>query len=82
MPNIKNARPSSVAAASSTRVTMLLDRETKGALRYQEVDSSGAALELVNSVIGTLYLRKSALPRGVVRPVRISVELCYGSERE
>jgi hypothetical protein len=36
-----------------------LEKETKGALRYQEVDEKGESL----AKIGTLYVRKSAFER-------------------
>ena len=36
----------------------VLERETKGAVRYQEVDASGNPLEMTAAKIGTLYIRK------------------------
>jgi hypothetical protein len=42
----------------------LLERETKGALRYQEVDDKDQPLETVWAKIGTLYIRKTAFERG------------------
>jgi hypothetical protein len=46
-------------------VNMILDRETKGALRYQEVNGEGAALEIgAGAKIGTLYIRKDAFKAG------------------
>ena len=40
------------------KLQFVLEKETKGALRYKEVDSNG---EDVNDYkVGTLYLRKSA----------------------
>ncbi len=41
-------------------IRMILERETKGAVRYMEVGTTGQQLELADAVIGTLYLRKSA----------------------
>jgi hypothetical protein len=38
--------------------------ETKGALRYQEVDEKGEVIEQAWAKIGTLYVRKSAFERG------------------
>lgn len=49
----------------------LLDRETKGALRYREVDSAGNP---VTDLSGTIYLRKSAFPGGVM-PKAIKVQV-------
>lgn len=35
--------------------------ETKGAVRFQEVDNKGNIVEFKESQIGTLYIRKNAL---------------------
>lgn len=48
------------------------EKETKGALRYQETDENGSPAFAPN--IGTLYVRKSAMPDGKV-PERIKVTL-------
>lgn len=42
-------------------IRMTLERETKGAVRYMEVGTTGQQLELADAVIGTLYIRKSAM---------------------
>lgn len=47
--------------------------ETKGALRYTEVDEAGEAIEMVNGKIGQLYLRKTAL--NGQRPAFLVVEV-------
>ena len=47
--------------------------ETKGALKYAEIDEAGAVLDMVNSKIGSVYLRKSALNGD--RPLFIDVEV-------
>jgi hypothetical protein len=51
-------------------------KETKGALRYQEVDEKGEAIEQAWAKIGTLYVRKSAFERGAAFPqaLRVTVE--------
>jgi hypothetical protein len=41
--------------------TFILHSETKGAVRYQEVDSSGSAMEMADASVHTLYLRKTFL---------------------
>jgi hypothetical protein len=41
-------------------VRFKLEKETKGALRYQEVDEKGEVIEQAWAKIGTLYVRKSA----------------------
>jgi hypothetical protein len=45
-----------------------LEKETKGALRYQEVDEKGEVIEQPWAKIGTLYVRKSAFERGAAFP--------------
>jgi hypothetical protein len=54
------------------RFTML--KETKGAIRYQEVDSSGRPIELEAATIGTLYVRKSAIAGPIPQTLTITVE--------
>lgn len=46
------------------------DRETKGAIRYQEVDEEG---EMTINLAGTQYLRKSALRKPYPDYVTITV---------
>jgi hypothetical protein len=57
-------------------VRFRLEKETKGALRYQEVDEKGEAIEQAWAKIGTLYVRKSAFERGAAFPqaLRVTVE--------
>jgi hypothetical protein len=54
-------------------VAMILEKETKGALRYQEVDENGQPIEQGWAKIGTLYLRKTAFERGKKPPTMLSV---------
>mgnify|MGYP007132578188 CR=1 FL=1 len=58
---------------NSTTVNFTFERETKGAVRYQEVVPSG---DPERRVIGTLYLRKTAL-NGTV-PQRLTVTIKEG----
>ena len=53
-----------------------LEKETKGALRYQEVDEKNEVIEQAWAKIGTLYVRKSAFERGSAFPpiLRVTVE--------
>jgi len=57
-------------------VRFKLEKETKGALRYQEVDEKGEVIEQVWTKIGTLYVRKNAFERGAAFPqfLRVTVE--------
>jgi len=50
------------------QVRFKLEKETKGALRYQEVDERGEPIEPAWAKIGTLYIRKSAFERGTAWP--------------
>jgi hypothetical protein len=60
---------------SVIEVRFKLEKETKGALRYQEVDEKGEVIEAW-AKIGTLYVRKSAFERGSAFPqlLRVTVE--------
>jgi hypothetical protein len=57
-------------------VRFKLEKETKGALRYQEVDEKEEAIEQAWAKIGTLYMRKNAFERGAAFPqaLRVTVE--------
>jgi hypothetical protein len=48
------------------------EKETKGAVRYQEVGNDGAPASTPQ--IGTLYVRKSALPGGKI-PKTLTVKI-------
>jgi hypothetical protein len=56
-----------------------LEKETKGALRYQEVDEKGEIIEQAWAKIGTLYVRKSAFERGAAFPQTLRVTVDSGS---
>ena len=53
-----------------------LEKETRGALRYLEVDENGEVIEQAWAKIGSLYVRKSAFERDAAYPqaLRIIVE--------
>jgi len=63
-------------------VRFKLERETKGALRYQEVDDDGEVVEQAWAKIGTLYVRKSAFERGLEFPELLRVTVETGLEKE
>ena len=45
------------------KANFILEKDTKNALRYQEVDENGTAWSTSDGApIGTLYVRKSAFP--------------------
>lgn len=56
------------------KATFKLDRETKGAVRYQEVDANGQPENVYHSV-GTLYVRKTAFAKGQPIPQTVSVTI-------
>jgi hypothetical protein len=58
-------------------VRFKLEKETGGALRYEEVDEIGEIIiEYACAKIGSLYVRKSAFENGAAFPqvVRVTVE--------
>lgn len=54
-------------------VRFTLERETKGAIRYQEVTEAGDVATVDQQLIGTLYLRKSGVGREVPASVEVTV---------
>lgn len=50
------------------------ERETKGAVRFQEIDDNGTVLDMNAAVIGTLYLRKSHLGGTTPQSITVSIE--------
>lgn len=47
---------------STVTVNFVLERETKGAVRYQEVDANGNVIvDPLAVAVGTIYFRKSGL---------------------
>jgi hypothetical protein len=54
-------------------VRFKLEEETKGALRYQEIDEKGEVTERTRAKIGILYMRKSAFERGKAWPQELRV---------
>ncbi len=59
---------------SATTITFAFEKETKGAVRYQEIDAKGFALSIADGAkIGSLYVRKSAL-NGTM-PMKLNVTI-------
>lgn len=61
--------------ATSKTLSFELEKETKGAVRYSEVDENGHKIEMENVVVGTIYIRKSSL--GDQRPAVLTVTVQY-----
>ena len=57
-----------------------LEKETKGAVRYQEVDEKGEP-ELMSAKIGSLYIRKTSFERGVSFPQILQVTIEAAPEK-
>jgi hypothetical protein len=49
-----------------------VEKETKGAVRFKEVNADGS--DVFDAKIGTLYVRKSAMPGKVVPKLTITVK--------
>jgi hypothetical protein len=49
------------------------EKETKGAVRYKEVNEDGSEI-FGEGVIGSLYVRKSALPGKVLDKLTITIK--------
>jgi hypothetical protein len=50
----------------------IVEKETKGAVRYKEVDEKGE--DAFAPVIGTLYVRKAAMPGKVLPSLTITLK--------
>jgi hypothetical protein len=66
-------------AALVVEARFKFEKQTKGALRYAEVDEKDEVIEQAWAKIGSLYLRKSAFARGTKFPRQLSVTIqCEG----
>ena len=59
------------------KLNFIIEKETPGAVQYKEVNDSGVRKPIFEAAIGTLYVRKSAMPQSGI-PKAISVELTLG----
>ena len=60
---------------AATTVTFSFEKETKGAVRYQETDASGVPIKIEDGAkIGTLYVRKSALNGNMPMKLKATLE--------
>jgi hypothetical protein len=57
-------RPARQEVIMNTKLKFTVENETKGAVRYQEVGDDGAPAFAPQ--VGTLYVRKSAMPDGKI----------------
>jgi hypothetical protein len=58
------AAPATKEGLMNTKLKFAFEKETKGAVRYQEVGEDGAPAFAPQ--VGTLYIRKSAMPGGKI----------------
>ena len=61
------------SAPLALTVRFELERETKGAIRYMEVDEDQEAVEGDAKVIGTLYIRKTAFKGKVPTALTVTI---------
>lgn len=59
-------------------VMMDLEKETKGAVQYKEVNDMGAQVPIADALMGTLYLRKSALGSHLPSSIKVTVSVPVG----
>ena len=57
----KKSTTGTASGAAAITATFVLERETPGAVRYMEVDAKGQQLKGNDGVMGTFYIRKTAL---------------------
>lgn len=50
----------------------VVEKETKGAVRYKETNADGS--DAFDAKVGTLYVRKSALPGKIVQTLVVTIE--------
>jgi hypothetical protein len=68
------AKKATATEASTVNVTMTLEKETPGAIRYQEVDAKGGVVTMAEGAkIGTLYMRKVAFGKAVPKSISVTV---------
>ena len=58
------------------------EKETKGAVRYQEVDDQEQLIDQSNALVGTLYLRKDALSRNGFNMYPKEFQLIINAEQD
>lgn len=59
---------------NTTTLTFRLDKETKGAVRYCEVDEQGNPVQIIDGTIGAIYIRKDKLEGNKI-PGRLTVQI-------
>lgn len=57
-----------------TVVTFQIKNETKGAVRFEEVDATGQVKDFATATIGSLYVRKSAIKGAIPQKLTVTVE--------
>lgn len=53
---------------------MVLEKETKGAVRYNEVDGSGAQMKGDHAILANIYIRKAALDGEAPKKLTVTLE--------
>jgi len=57
------------------KIKMIKERETKGAIRYIEINTKGEILDRDKAKIGTLYFRKIAFGNTIPESITVTVEV-------
>jgi hypothetical protein len=55
-------------------LNFIFERETKGAVRYKEVDGNKQVVAQPDAVLGTFYIRKSALNGTIPKGYKVTLE--------
>jgi hypothetical protein len=58
---MKSDKSTKSRTVTTEPITFKFERDTKGAVRFQEVVDGDAIVEMADAAVGTLYVRKSFL---------------------
>ena len=61
------------ASAVAFEVAMVLERETKDAVRYQELGEGGQPTDFATGRRSTLFIRKTAFPNGAPKAISVAI---------
>jgi hypothetical protein len=59
-------------------VSFAMERETKNAFRFAEVDAKGKFVEMADAVVGTIYMKKSTIGDVAPKSIRATFEVEMG----
>lgn len=71
---VKKTKAAAAKGGSNT-ATLVMKKETAGALQYDEINPDGSkANDATGAVMGSLYLRKAKLAGAVPKKITVTVE--------